>query len=211
METTKTISSGLAVFALALAIGSVPFDGCAPSQEERERAELEKARAEEAAAVRPEAMSLRRLAAGGESGDFNTSEFAGKPWLLLAFRGSDPVCLDAIGEWNELAARLGQRGGGLLAVLTDAEGDAATAPEPLLAASFPVCAATRAEVDALAALAPMAVNPTAYLFDASGKCVRTTAGFVRPEHHVEDVEALLAGRPLPEHPAQGVLPEENDP
>ena len=211
METTKKISSGMAVFALALAVGSVPFGGCAPSQEERERAELEKARAEEAAAVRPEAMPLRRLSGGGESGDFNTSEFAGRPWLLLAFRGSDPACLDAAGEWNDVAAQLSKRGGALLAVLTDTASGASSAPEPFRAASFPVCAATRAEVDALAALAPMAVNPAAYLFDASGKCVRTTAGFVRPEHHVEDVEALLAGRPLPEHPAQGVLPEENDP
>jgi hypothetical protein len=142
-------------------------------------------------------------------GSVLTASFAGKPWLLLAFRAGDPVCREAVGEWNGLAERWN-----VVAVLTDAEagGEASEAALAVAgAAKFPVCAASRAQLDALRERAAMEVNPVAYLFDGAGRLARATEGFARVEHHAEDLEALSEGRELPEHPAQGVLPEENDP
>jgi len=208
---------GAAVLGLALAAGG----GCDRVREAKDRVRAEREREEEAAAVRPEAMELRTLGADGTEGTLDTAEFGGGPWLLLAFRSDDPVCrAAAAGEWNALAADARASGGRLLAVLTDVEaagrGKDGTpwtggAREVAASAAFPACAATRAQLDALKGRAPMEVNPAAYLFDGEGRLVRTTAGHVRPEHHAEDMAALAAGRELPEHPAQGVLPEDNAP
>ena len=189
--------------------------GCNRVKEAREAAEEAQARAEEAAAVKLEAMELERV---GEGERVETSQFAGKPWLLLAFRAGDAVCREAVGEWNGLAEAAQGVGGHLVAVVTDVEagGEAsaeasAEALEVAGAARFPVCAATRAQLDALKERAAMEVNPVAYLFDGAGRLARATEGHARLEHHAADLEALAEGRELPEHPAQGVLPEENDP
>ena len=198
------------VVACAAAAGL--FAGCGRVKEAKERAEERRERAEAAAAVDPGRMPLERVTGG----TLDTSELGGA-WLLLAHRSDDPACRDAMaGEWSQLARDAEAFGGRVAGLYADwLAGESAErsgeALDAARAAAYPVCAAGQAELDALRALGAMDVNPTAYLFGAGGKLVRVTGGFVRPEHHLADLAAVARGEEPPAHPAQGVLPEENEP
>ncbi|MBR6022627.1 MAG: hypothetical protein IK066_09460 [Kiritimatiellae bacterium] len=187
--------------------------GCDRVKESRERAHEERERAEAAAAVEPGRMALERV--GG--GTLDTSSL-GPAWLLLAHRSDDLACRDAMAaEWGDLAREAEAAGVRVAGLYTDwiaGENEAARDAGALAAAqsaAYPVCVATRAELDALTALAPMAVNPTAYLFSSDGTLRRATGGFAPIAHHLADLAAVARGEEPPEHPAQGVLPEENEP
>ena len=163
------------------------------------------------AAVRLDDMTFRH--ADDDPAPFRTADLRGAPYWLFVFRADEPACVAALDEWAALAGDLRDSRAGTLAVLlTGPEADVAAhlaawpSPSPL-----PLLRADEATLDALALRAPLRANPVAFLFDPGGRLLRTVAGFAPPGHYLADARAAAAGVPLPEHPAQGVLPEDNAP
>lgn len=195
--------------------------GCGRVEERLAEAEAKKAAEEAAAALRFDEVKVAWIGASeGEDRVFDTREWKGRPWLLLATRSDDGAsAAAAAAEWGELARDASRAGGAVAVLLLDAESDgdgkAASVPESArtmaAAAGLPVWAGPAVLRDALERQGRLRANPTAFLMGKDGQALRVRGGHARVEEHLEDVRAAAEGKSLPEHRAQGVLPEENDP
>lgn len=168
------------------------------------------------AAVQLDDMLLLRADGPNTPSEFRTAALHGAPYWLVVLRAMDPVATEGFADWTALAKDLQtQAAGALVVLLTGTDADvlaqleawgAADTPAP-----FPVVRANEAILGALARKMELRASPTSFLFDAQGRLLRTVAGYPPNEHFLEDALAAAAGQPLPEHPAQGVLPEDNTP
>lgn len=175
------------------------------------RADANSEQTDAIAAVRLDDMTFRH--ADDDPAPFRTADLRGAPYWILVFRANDEACLAALPDWSELADALrADHAGALVILLTGPESDVAAhltawpSPSPI-----PLLRADDATLGALDLRAPLRANPVAFLFGPGGRLLRTVAGFPPIAHYLEDARAAAAGVPLPEHPAQGVLPEDNAP
>ena len=143
-----------------------------------------------------------------------SSETRDKAQLVLFFLPDEPSCAATLPDWNARVRAYSSRGLSVLGLTPDPR----PAPElrPLRAAldpppAFPVGRADSAIILAFGSPTALRVVPTAYLLDAAGAPVRYYPGHTLPAWIREDLDALLAGAPLPDHTPPGILPEENDP
>lgn len=168
------------------------------------------------AAVRLDDMPLQRIDGPDAPQSLSTASLKGVPYWLFVTRAAEPNALASLADWTALSADLQAHGAGAFLVLLTGPGDdvrshlaawaadAAPAPFPIVRADAPV-------LGALAQRAELRANPTAFLFSPEGALLRTVGGFPPPEHYLADAQAAAAGQPLPDHPAEGVLPEDNAP
>jgi hypothetical protein len=195
--------------------------GCGRVEERLAEVEAKKAAEEAVASLRFDETKVAWLGASeGEDRVFDSREWKGRPWLLLAARSDDGACVAAASEeWGLLAREASRVGGAAAVLLLDAEADgdgrATAVPESARAmagkAGLPVWAGSGGLKEALGRKGAARANPTAYLFGRGGEVLRVRGGHVRIEEHVADLEASAKGEELPVHKAVGVLPEENEP
>lgn len=208
MKPSRNAIPALTALLLAATLALLPACHRAPTPEELRNAAID--------AIQLDDLPLLRLDDSGTFAPWQTSELRGAPYWLLVLDAADPVTLDALPEWSALATSLSDANAGRLVLLltgSDADIDARLAAWPLSddARRITFCRADDITLGALARRAPLRANPTAFLFSPDGALLRTTAGFPPSDHYLQDAIAASTGLPLPDHPAQGVLPEDNDP
>ena len=141
-------------------------------------------------------------------GAIDAASYAGHPLLVVFFLPDDPPCAASVPDWNAISRDYAPRAN-LLALVPDPRpADVLSRLVRPLAPEFPVGQADSSIVAAFGSPSALRVVPTAFLLDASGAVCRFYPGHTLPKYFREDLDALLANLPLPDHTPPHLRPPE---